>query len=112
MILKHFKRPAIWNPIGASKNVKVFAGGACRFCLAQIGAAVKRLEYEGKLDDLEDICVIIGHNAPLPIKDYKNVYIVGDCAKDAKIEGKFIGGCPPLPSIQIVHEFKKHLKKP
>ena len=110
-VMKHFKRPAIWNPIGASKNVKVFAGGACRFCLAQIGAAVKRLEYEGKLDDLEDICVIIGHNAPLPIKDYKNVYIVGDCAKDAKIEGKFIGGCPPLPSIQIVHEFKKHLKK-
>lgn len=110
-VMKHFKRPALWNPIGASKNIKVFAGGACRFCLAQIGAAVMRLQYEEKLDDLEDICVIIGHNAPLPIKDYKNVYIIGDCAKDAKIQGKFIGGCPPLPSIQIVQEFKKHLKK-
>lgn len=109
-VKKHFKRASIWNPIGASDKIKVFAGGACRFCLAQVGATVKRLGYEGKLDDLEDICVIIGHNAPLPVKNYKNVYIIGDCAKDAKIEGTFIGGCPPLPSIQIVHAFEKHLK--
>jgi len=109
-VMKHFKRSAIWNPIGASDRIKVFAGGACRFCLAQVGAAVKRLGYEGKLDDLEDICVIIGHNAPLPVKEYRNVYIIGDCARDANIEGKFIGGCPPLPSVQIVHEFKIHLE--
>lgn len=109
-VMKYFKRPGIWNPIGASDRIRIFAGGACRFCLAQVGAAVTRLRYEENLDDLEEICVIIGHNAPLPVKDYKNVYIIGDCAKDAKIEGKFIGGCPPLPSIRIVHEFKKHLK--
>jgi len=110
-VMKHFKRAGIWNPIGASDRIRVFAGGACRFCLAQVGAAVKRLGYEGNLDDLEEICVIIGHNAPLPVKEYKNVYIIGDCAKNAKIEGTFIGGCPPLPSIQIVHEFKNHLKQ-
>ena len=109
-VMKHFQRAGIWNPIGATDRIKVFAGGACRFCLAQVGAAVKRLGYEGKLDDLEEICVIIGHNAPLPIKDYKNVYIIGDCARDAAIEGTFIGGCPPLPSIQIVHAFEKHRK--
>lgn len=111
-VMKYFKRTTIWNPIGATDRIRIFAGGACRFCLAQVGAAVKRLGYEGKLDDLEDICVIIGHNAPLPVKDYKNVYIIGDCAKDAQIEGTFIGGCPPLPSIQIVHAFEKHIKKP
>ena len=109
-VMKYFKRAELWNPIGASKNIKIFAGGACRFCLAQVGATVMRLGYENKLDKLEDICVVIGHNAPLPRKDYKNVYIIGDCAKDAKIDGNFIGGCPPLPSIQIVHAFKKHLK--
>jgi uncharacterized protein (DUF362 family) len=107
-VMKHFKRTGIWNPIGASDRIRIFAGGACRFCLAQVGAAVKRLGYEGKLEDLEEICVIIGHNAPLPVKEYKNVYIIGDCARDAQIEGTFIGGCPPLPSIQIVHAFEKH----
>jgi len=110
-VMKYFKRPGIWNPIGASNRIKVFAGGACRFCLAQVGAAVTRLRYEEKLNDLEEICVIIGYNAPLPVKDYKNVYIIGDCAKDTKIEGKFIAGCPPLPSIQIVREFKRHIRK-
>ena len=53
---------------------------------------------------------IVGHNAPLPRKEYKNVYIIGDCAKDADIEGTFIGGCPPLPSIQIARAFEKHAK--
>ncbi len=109
-VRRYFKRPEIWNPIGATKNVRIFAGGACRFCLAQVGAAIKRLGYEGKLDKLEDICVIIGHNAPLPRKEYKNVYIIGDCAKDAEIEGTFIAGCPPLPSIQIARAFEKHIR--
>jgi len=110
-VMKYFKRSGIWNPIGAHRNIRIFAGGACRFCLAQVGATVKRLGYENNLDNLEDICVIIGHNAPLPQKDYKNVYIIGDCAKDARIDGTFIGGCPPLPSIQIADAFKKHLKE-
>ncbi|KAA3656637.1 MAG: DUF362 domain-containing protein [Calditrichaeota bacterium] len=109
-VMKYFKRSTIWNPIGAHKNIKIFAGGSCRFCLAQVGASVKRLGYEKKLDDLEEICVIIGHNTPMPRRDFKNVYIIGDCAKDAKVEGKFIGGCPPLPSIQIAHAFEKHKK--
>jgi len=107
-VMKYFKRPGIWNPIGASDKVRVFAGGACRFCLSQVGATIKRLGYEEKLDELDEICVVIGHNAPLPRKDYQNVYKIGDCAKDADIEGTFIGGCPPLPSIQIARAFEKH----
>ena len=67
--------------------------------------------YENQLDDLEDICLVIGQNAPLPVKDYKNVYKIGDCAKHANIDGEFIGGCPPLPSVQIAQKFKQHLKK-
>jgi len=109
-VMKHFKRSTEWNPIGSSENIRIFAGGACRFCLAQVGATVTRLRYEGLLDKLEEICVIIGHRAPLPRREYKNVYIIGDCAKDAKIEGEFIAGCPPLPSVQIVEKFKQHLK--
>lgn len=109
-VKRHFKRADIWNPIGACENIRVFAGGACRFCLAQVGAAVRRLGYEGKLDKLDEICVIIGHNAPLPLKKYETVYIIGDCAKDAEIEGTFIGGCPPLPSIQIARAFEQHVK--
>ncbi len=110
-VRKYFKRSGIWNPIGYSNKIKIFAGGACRFGLAQLGATIKRLELDGVLDNLEEICVIIGHNAPLPIREFKNVYIIGDCAKDSPVKGEFIPGCPPLPSITIVNEFKKHIKK-
>ena len=110
-VMKYFKRSAIWNPVGYSDKIRIFAGDACRFMLAQIGAAVKRLELEGVLDDLEEICVITGHNAPVPVREYKNVYIIGDSAKDSPVKGEFIPGAPPLPSIQIVHKFKRHLKK-
>lgn len=110
-VMKHFKRAGVWNPIGASKNIKIFAGGACRFCLAQIGATITRMAYDNELENLEDICLVIGYNAPLPVKEYKNIYRIGNCAKDSKIGGEFIGGCPPLPSIQIAQKFRKHLKK-
>lgn len=109
-VMRYFKRSGMWNPIGAADNIRVFAGGACRFCLAQVGATIKRLGYEGKLENLDEICVIIGHKAPRPVKEYQNVYVIGDCAKDADIEGTFIGGCPPLPSIQIARAFEKHMK--
>lgn len=110
-VMKHFKRAEIWNPIGANKNIKVFAGGSCRFCLAQIGATIMRMGYENKLDNLEDICLVVGRNAPLPQKKYKNVYRIGDCAIDSEIGGEFIGGCPPLPSVQIAQKFETHIKK-
>lgn len=109
-VMKHFKRSAIWNPIGYSDKIRIFAGEASRFSLAQVGAVVRRLELEGVLDDLEEICVIVGHNAPLPVKKYKHVYKIGDSAKDAPIEGEFIPGSPPLPSVQIVEKFKRHRK--
>jgi len=110
-VMKHFRRSAIWNPIGVHKNIKVFAGGACRFCLAQVGAAVRRLQLENKIDSLEEICVIIGHNAPVPARTFEHTYIIGDCAKDSPVEGEFIPGCPPLPSVQIVHKFLRHSKQ-
>lgn len=107
-----FKRPIWWNPIGAARNVRVFAGGACRFCLAQIGAALTRLKLEGKLDELDEICVIVGSKAPVPRKQYRNVFIIGDCAaQETPVKGTVIGGCPPLPSIQIVHAFERHLRR-
>lgn len=106
----YFKRSGIWNPIGYTDKIRIFAGDSCRFVLAQLGAAVKRLELEGLLDDLEEICVIVGHNPPVPVKEYKNVYVVGDSAKDCGIDGYFIPGAPPLPSVSIVNLFKRHLK--
>lgn len=106
-VMKHFKRAQNWNPIGAAKNVRVFAGGACRFCLAQVGATIERLRIDGDLDDIKETCVLIGHNPPTPCREYERVFVIGDCAEEQKDQGQFIAGCPPLPSIQIVHEFRK-----
>ena len=75
-------------------------------------ATLERLRIEGDLENLEETCVLIGYNPPKPCKKYERVFVIGDCAKAEKEQGKFIAGCPPLPSIQIVHEFKKmSLKK-
>ena len=112
-VMKRFERAFLWNPIGYTDRVRIFAGDSGRFCLAQIGAAVKRLELEGVLDDLEEICVILGHDAPVPVKNYKNVYVITDSAADHpwRDRGEYIPGAPPLPSVQIAHKFKRHLKK-
>lgn len=115
-VSRHFKRAQIWNPIGCHKHIKVFAGCACRFTLAQVGAAVKRLELDGKSERLhQDVCIIVGSKAPVPIKNYKNIIVCGDDAMDHPyyIEGKgdFIGGNPPLPSVQIIRLIEKYLDK-
>lgn len=113
-VARRFKRAQIWNPIGLHRHIKVFAGCACRFELAQIGAAVKRLELDGKLSRLnQDVCLIVGSKAPVPAKAYSNVIIVGDDAMDHPWYGKrqFIPGCPPLPSVQIVHAIEQYLDK-
>ncbi|MDC7227748.1 MAG: DUF362 domain-containing protein [Spirochaetales bacterium] len=113
-VMKYFDRAFLWNPIGYHKNIRIFAGDAGRFTLAQLGATVRRLELEGLIDDLEEICVIVGHGAPIPVRDYKNVYVIGDSAADHPWRDRalgFIPGSPPLPSVQIVEAFKTHLKK-
>jgi len=112
-VMKYFERPYMWNPIGYHKSIRIFAGDAGRFTLAQIGAAVRRLELENLLDQLDEICVIVGFGAPVPVKEYKNIYIIGDSAADHPWRDRatgFIPGSPPLPSVQIVEAFKRHLK--
>jgi uncharacterized protein (DUF362 family) len=111
-VMKYFKRSGIWNPIGMSDRIKIFAGGASRFELAQVAATIRRMEWDGTLDKLtEDICVFIGDNPPVPKKEFKNVFIIGDAAiRDCKIEGVKISGNPPLPSVQIVQAFEKTIK--
>ena len=111
-VMKYFKRSGIWNPIGLHRRIKVFAGGASRFELAQVAAAIKRMELDGVLDNLqEDLCVFIGDKPPIPKQKFKNVFIIGDAAiRDCQFEGVKISGNPPLPSVQIKQAFEKIIK--
>jgi len=99
-----FRRPITWNPIGFNRKIKVFAGGACRFCLAQIGAALERLSRLNVLDKVEETAIFVGCNPPVPCKKYDRIVVVGDCAKIFADQGVFISGCPPLPSIRIANQ--------
>jgi uncharacterized protein (DUF362 family) len=112
-ISRHFKRASIWNPIGYHDKIKVFAGGASRFELAQVAATVQRLEWDGNIDKLEeDVCIFIGDNPPIPKRKFKNIIICGDAAiRDCKFDGVKIPGNPPLPSVQIVQAIEKLIKK-
>ncbi len=105
----HFKRASLWNPIGYCEKIKIFAGGASRFELAQLAATVQRLEWDGNIDKIdEDVCIFIGDKPPVPRKTYKHVIICGDAAiRDCKIDGIKIPGNPPLPSVQIVQAIEK-----
>ncbi len=111
-IARRFKRPALWNPIGFHKRLKVFAGGASRFEMAQIAATCQRLEWDNLLDKIdEDICLIIGDMPPVPRQKFKHVILVGDAAiRDSKVRGIEIPGNPPLPSVQIVQAIKKMIE--
>lgn len=111
-VATRFKRPAIWNPIGFHKRLKVFAGGASRFEMAQIAATCQRLEWDNKLDLLtEDICLIVGDKPPVPRQKFKHVILVGDAAiRDSELRGIEIPGNPPLPSVQIVQTILKMIK--
>lgn len=112
-VARHFKRSGIWNPIGMCDKIKIFAGGACRFELAQVAATIRRMEWDGTLEKLtEDICVFIGDNPPVPKRKFKHVFIIGDPAiRDCKVDGVKIPGNPPLPSVQIVQAFEKTIKE-
>lgn len=111
---RHFKRSSIWNPIGMHPHIKIYAGNCCRFTFAQIAACIRRLQLDGLADKLhQDVCIIAGCNAPVPREEYKNIIIVGDDAMDHPYykegRGDFIGGNPPLPSIQIKEMIEKYL---
>jgi Uncharacterized conserved protein len=104
-----FKRPALWNPIGFSDKLKVIAGGASRFEMAQVAATCKRLEWDGTLEKMKDeVYIFIGDMPPMPKRPIKNVIICGDAAiRDVKLDGIKIPGNPPLPSVQIVQAIEK-----
>lgn len=99
-VRRYFQRPK-WNPVGCSPKAIVYPGGACRFCLAQISAALERLRYYGLLDKMDKTYIITGVNPPLPDKLNGKVVIVGDCAKRYANLGVFVHGCPPLPHMMV-----------
>jgi len=103
-IKRPFRRPITWNPIGFNRKIKVFAGGACRFCLAQVGAALERLSRLGFLDKVGETAILLGCNPPLPCKKYERTLVIGDCAENFADQGVFISGCPPLPSVRIANK--------
>lgn len=103
-VRRYFRRPK-WNPIGFSRNVKIFAGGACRFCMAQIAAALERLKRNQQLDEVNQYNVIVGYGADKPQENCGKTIIVGDCAYEHSNLGFFVPGCPPLPHIKVAEAF-------
>ena len=104
-----FKRPALWNPIGYSDKLKIIAGGASRFEMAQLAASCLRLDWDGTLAKMkDDVYLFVGDMPPVPKREVKNVIICGDAAiRDVKLDGIKIPGNPPLPSVQIVQAVEK-----
>ncbi len=99
-IRRYFQRPK-WNPVGCSPNAIVYPGGACRFCLAQISAALERLRFYGLLDKMNKTLIITGVDPPVPDELDGKIVVVGDCAKKYANLGVFVSGCPPLPHMTV-----------
>jgi len=94
-------RRAEYNPIGFSRKIRTYAGGACIGCNIVTRTSLDRLRVEGIADKIGKTDIIMGINPVIPEKSDARVIIIGDCAKEHAHLGVFLAGCPPLPSTRI-----------
>ncbi|MBN2152648.1 MAG: DUF362 domain-containing protein [Candidatus Lokiarchaeota archaeon] len=95
-----FTRPDL--TLALSPRIRVFQGkDTCRGgCLAMLRSILDGYGMVNGWDSLGDMAIIIGKGVDVPergldgLKKRKTI-VFGDCAKEYKDRGVFIGGCPP-----------------
>lgn len=95
VVKKPIKRP-LSTLSGMYPNVDVYMGGACKGCYDPLMIIFEGLKLRGELEEMGDIKVIIGKDAPLPDSPGDKTLVIGDCAKEHMDKGLFIEGCPPI----------------
>jgi len=70
--------------------------GACSSCLGLVQLTLERLRSLGEYDKNTDCTILVGRKKGIPENIDKNSLILhGDCLKQYRHRGIFIGGCPP-----------------
>jgi len=99
--IKRSFRPAITD-IKEFPGVEIYEEDACSGCIAALMIALGRMNSIGDLPMFKNLQVCIGRKKPIALKEYKNFFYIGNCAraiyeKESKISKKvhFIAGCAP-----------------
>ncbi len=100
--IKRKFRPATTD-IKEFDGVEIYECNACSGCIAALMITLGRLNAIGDLPHFKDIQVCVGTGKPANLKEYKNFFYIGKCAKaiyekeHAKYPDQvhYIAGCAP-----------------
>ena len=70
--------------------------GACSSCLSLVGLTMEKLISLNEYDKNKDVHIFVGRKKDIPKDlDPDKVILFGDCLKEHRKDGVFVGGCPP-----------------
>jgi uncharacterized protein (DUF362 family) len=100
--------------IYTGKNLRVMPGVVCTGCLATLNTAIHRAEARNYLENLENLCIGVGKNPPIP-SDTEQVLYIGQCAREGQLlqsanKLETVKGCPPTGWL-ILEGMQKFLKE-
>ncbi len=71
------------------------AEDACSSCRGLLAFTMEKMKALGQYEKNMEASLLIGPKKTLPDKDPKDIILVGDCLKNWRGKGVFVGGCPP-----------------
>jgi len=94
----------IWVPylegFGAWPEYNFLTENSCSCCQGLVAMTMERLKALGEYDKNAGITIVIGPKKKLPKGvDKRDMILIGDCLKEYRGQGIFVGGCPPFSSF-------------
>jgi len=96
----------IWIPylegFGAWPEYNILSGDSCSCCQGLVAMTLERLKVIGEYDRNTGATIVLGPKKELPEGIAKrDIILIGDCLKEYRGQGVFVGGCPPFSSFPL-----------
>jgi uncharacterized protein (DUF362 family) len=92
-VSREFKRPPI--TLAPQEGITIIENGACSACRGTILSVFNDFKRMGKMEQIEDLVMVVGPQAEIPEHLEHRPLIMGICLQHLKDEGRFVVGCPP-----------------
>jgi len=96
----------IWIPylegFGAWPEYNILSRDSCSCCQGLVAMTLERLKVIGEYDRNTGATIVLGPKKELPEGIAKrDIILIGDCLKEYRGQGVFVGGCPPFSSFPL-----------
>lgn len=92
-VARSFKRSPL--EITPHEGVSLIEKGACSACRGALCSVFYDFEQMGRLDEIQDLVIVVGPQAEIPEDLEKRPLIMGTCLRKLEGEGRYVLGCPP-----------------